>query len=149
MLLTSDKLYCNICRRRAASSEDSFGGTTGSRQGASPSGGPSIGLIGSTRFTVGILVLLLCSSKLSVLVSAVKLTLFLELPDLLLSLDLASEEFDPSVLGAFRLSFADSALILLSDDGCWVFCESCAEEPLSSPFDGRSFTPALRRLSRS
>ena len=123
MLLTSDMLYCIICRRRAASSGDSFAGMTGCRWSAAFSGDPSTtGMTGSTCFTVGILVLLLCSSKLSVLVSAVKLTLFLGFRGFPPLLDLAAEELDPSTLVAFGLVVPDeSDLALLSERACWAF----------------------------
>ena len=149
MLLTSVMLYCIICRRRAASSGDSFGGMTGCCRGASSAGAPSTGMIGSTCFTVGILVLLLCSSKLSFLVSAVKVTLFPVLRGLLPSLALAPMELDPSLFMILGPGSVDSALVLLSKEACSVSSWFGVGGPPSSAFDGISFTPALRRLSSS
>ena len=106
-------------------------------------------MTGSTGFTVGILFLLLCSSRLSVLVSAAKLTLFLGFRGFFPGLALASEELDPSTLVAFGLVPNEPALSLLSAGACWTFSVFCTVGPSSSAFDGRSFTPALRRVSRS
>ena len=67
---------------------------------------------------VGIFVLLLCSSKLSVLVSAAKLTLFLVLEGFLPWLALVLGEPGASLFIILGLGSVDSALLLLSECAC-------------------------------
>ena len=92
---------------------------TGCRYSVPAIGDLSSGEARSTGFTVGILVLLLCSSKLSVLVSGVKLTLFLLLRGLFPSLALAREELDPLALVEPELTLV--ALAPDSESACRLF----------------------------